>query len=60
MHYVMEAAAEQGIEMLVLDRPNPNGAFVDGPVLEKQFRLCRYARNTFTPWHDCRRTGPND
>ncbi|WP_417682041.1 exo-beta-N-acetylmuramidase NamZ domain-containing protein [Pseudidiomarina aquimaris] len=38
MHYVMEAAAEQGIEMLVLDRPNPNGAFVDGPVLEKQFQ----------------------
>lgn len=38
MHYVMEAAAEQGIEMLVLDRPNPNGAFVDGPVLEKEFQ----------------------
>ncbi|WP_258807617.1 DUF1343 domain-containing protein [Pseudidiomarina sp. CB1] len=38
MHYVMEAAAEQGIEMLVLDRPNPNGAYIDGPVLEKEFQ----------------------
>ncbi len=38
MHYVMEAAAEQDIEMVVLDRPNPNGAFVDGPVLEKEFQ----------------------
>ncbi len=34
MHYVMEAAAEQGKSVLVLDRPNPNGFFVDGPVLE--------------------------
>ena len=34
LHYVMEAAAEQGKPVLVLDRPNPNGAFVDGPVLE--------------------------
>ncbi|MDN7137177.1 DUF1343 domain-containing protein [Pseudidiomarina sp. 1ASP75-14] len=38
MHYVMEAAAEQGIAMMVLDRPNPNGAFVDGPVLEPAFQ----------------------
>ncbi|WP_022826116.1 exo-beta-N-acetylmuramidase NamZ family protein [Hymenobacter norwichensis] len=34
MHYVMEAAAEQGKEVVVLDRPNPNGWYVDGPVLE--------------------------
>ena len=33
MHYVMEACAEQGKQMLVLDRPNPNGHYVDGPVL---------------------------
>ncbi|MCW8108006.1 DUF1343 domain-containing protein [Alteromonas ponticola] len=32
MHYVMEAAAEQGIPLVVLDRPNPNGRFVDGPL----------------------------
>ncbi len=35
--YVMEACAENGIPMLVLDRPNPNGHFVDGPVLQKAF-----------------------
>ncbi len=34
MHYVMEACAEQGIPVMVLDRPNPNGFYVDGPVLE--------------------------
>jgi uncharacterized protein YbbC (DUF1343 family) len=34
LHYVMEAAAEQGKKVIVLDRPNPNGAVVDGPVLE--------------------------
>ena len=34
LHYVMEACAEAGIEVLVLDRPNPNGFIVDGPVLD--------------------------
>lgn len=34
MHYVMEAAAEQGKSVIVLDRPNPNGWYVDGPVME--------------------------
>ncbi len=38
MHYAMEAAAEQGKEILVLDRPNPNGHIIDGPVLQPQFR----------------------
>lgn len=33
LHYVMEAAAELGKQVVVLDRPNPNGFFVDGPVL---------------------------
>jgi uncharacterized protein YbbC (DUF1343 family) len=37
MHYVMEACAEQEKRLIILDRPNPNG-FVDGPVLEPQFR----------------------
>lgn len=37
MHYVLEACAEQGKQCLVLDRPNPNGRYVDGPVLEKKF-----------------------
>ncbi|MEJ7665639.1 MAG: exo-beta-N-acetylmuramidase NamZ domain-containing protein [Hymenobacter sp.] len=35
LHYVMEAAAEQNKSVIVLDRPNPNGAVVDGPVLER-------------------------
>ncbi len=38
LHYVMEAAAEQNIPLLVLDRPNPNGAYVDGPVLDKNYQ----------------------
>ncbi|PLX05834.1 MAG: DUF1343 domain-containing protein [Marinilabiliales bacterium] len=32
--YVMEACAENNIKLVVLDRPNPNGFYVDGPVLE--------------------------
>lgn len=35
---MMEAAAEHGVPMLILDRPNPNGWYVDGPVLDKKFR----------------------
>ncbi len=38
LHYVMEAAAESGIEVIVLDRPNPNGYYVDGPVLKPEFK----------------------
>jgi len=34
LHYLMEACAEQNIPVIVLDRPNPKGATVDGPVLE--------------------------
>ncbi|MCO4814903.1 MAG: DUF1343 domain-containing protein [Flavobacteriales bacterium] len=37
LHYVMEAAAENEIEVIVLDRPNPNGHYVDGPVLDMKF-----------------------
>ncbi|PRZ22872.1 exo-beta-N-acetylmuramidase NamZ family protein [Flavobacterium granuli] len=37
LHYVMEACAENKIPLIVLDRPNPNGAIVDGPLLEKEF-----------------------
>tara|TARA_Y100000588_G_scaffold14431_1_gene15529 strand:+ start:1276 stop:2430 length:1155 start_codon:yes stop_codon:yes gene_type:complete len=37
LHYVLEAAAEQGIEVIVLDRPNPNGRYVDGPLREAEF-----------------------
>ena len=34
LHYVMEACAERGIPLVVLDRPNPNGHYIDGPVLD--------------------------
>lgn len=37
LHYVMEACAENNILLIVLDRPNPNGGIVDGPILEKEF-----------------------
>ena len=38
MHYAMEACAEQDIPFLVLDRPNPNGHYVDGPMLDTAYR----------------------
>jgi len=38
MHYMMEAAAQNDIEFIVLDRPNPNIAYVDGPILELEFQ----------------------
>ena len=38
MHYVMVAAAENGKEVIVLDRPNPNGHYVDGPVRKPEFK----------------------
>ncbi|MBN2730252.1 MAG: DUF1343 domain-containing protein [Bacteroidales bacterium] len=38
MHYVMEACAENNKKFLVLDRPNPNGHYVDGPMLDLKYR----------------------
>ena len=38
LHYVLEAASEQNIQVLVLDRPNPNGHYIDGPILEEKFK----------------------
>ena len=37
MTYVMQACAENGVKFVVLDRPNPNGHYVDGPVLDEGF-----------------------
>lgn len=34
LHYVMEACAEKNMHLIILDRPNPNGHYVDGPTLE--------------------------
>ena len=38
LHYILEAASEQEIQVLVLDRPNPNGHYIDGPVLEEKYK----------------------
>ncbi|WP_439489394.1 exo-beta-N-acetylmuramidase NamZ family protein [Algoriphagus sp.] len=37
MHYLMEAAGEQGKKVIIFDRPNPNGDYIAGPVLKKGF-----------------------
>jgi uncharacterized protein YbbC (DUF1343 family) len=38
LHYVMEACAEHALDLMILDRPNPNGHYVAGPVLDTAFR----------------------
>jgi uncharacterized protein YbbC (DUF1343 family) len=38
MHYVMESCAELKIPFMVLDRPNPNGHYIDGPILDSNYR----------------------
>ncbi len=38
LHYVLEAAAENGKKVIVLDRPNPNGHYVDGPVMKNEYK----------------------
>ena len=38
MHHLMEACARDGKKVIILDRPNPNGFYVDGPVLDMRFK----------------------
>ena len=38
LHYVMEACAENKKKLILLDRPNPNGYYVDGPVMEDNYK----------------------
>lgn len=38
LHYVMKACAKNNIPLIVLDRPNPNGFYIDGPILEEKFK----------------------
>lgn len=38
LHYVMEACAENNVECIILDRPNPNGFYVDGNILDTAHR----------------------
>jgi len=44
MHYAMEACAENNVQFIILDRPNPNGFYVDGPILQEN-------RKTFSGLH---------
>lgn len=37
LKYAMEACAEYSVPLVILDRPNPNGQYVDGPVLDMKF-----------------------
>jgi uncharacterized protein YbbC (DUF1343 family) len=38
LQFVMEACAENNVELMILDRPNPNGYYVDGPVLDTSYK----------------------
>lgn len=38
LHYVMEACAENKKQLILLDRPNPNGYYIDGPVMEDAYK----------------------
>lgn len=38
LHYIMEACAENKVPLIVLDRPNPNGSYIDGPILDTAYR----------------------
>lgn len=38
MYYLMDACASEGKGVIILDRPNPNGFYVDGPILQEAFK----------------------
>jgi len=38
LHYILEACSEKKIKAVILDRPNPNGHYVDGPILEEKYK----------------------
>jgi len=38
LNYIMEACAENNIPLILLDRPNPNGHYIDGPVLDMRYQ----------------------
>jgi len=37
LHYVMQACADNNVPLIVLDRPNPNAHYIDGPILQEEF-----------------------
>lgn len=38
LEYILESGAENNVPVIVLDRPNPNGHYVDGPILDKTLK----------------------
>ena len=53
LHYVMEACAEQNIPLIILDRPNPNAHYIDGPILELEHQsFCGHAPGSNRLWDD--------
>ncbi len=38
LHYLMETCAENNKQLIVLDRPNPNGSYVDGPIMQPELK----------------------
>ena len=58
--YVMEACALNNVQVMVLDRPNPNGFYVDGPILKACLCVvCRFASYSCCLWYDTRRICPD-
>ena len=51
----MEACAENNVQLIVLDRPNPNGFYVDGPILDLKFRSFVGMHLPCCSWDDYRR-----
>ncbi|MCK7534733.1 MAG: DUF1343 domain-containing protein [Marinilabiliales bacterium] len=53
LHYLMEACAENNVEVLILDRPDPNGFYVDGNIPGYCIQLlCWYASRSDCSWDD--------
>lgn len=38
LHYILEAAGQNDLKVIILDRPNPNAHYIDGPVLQEKHR----------------------
>lgn len=38
LHYIMESCAENKVDLIILDRPNPNGFYIAGPVLKEEYK----------------------
>lgn len=55
LHYVMEACAENQVPLVVMDRPNPNAFYVDGPDIGNEIPVfCRNASGSCRLWDDYR------